>query len=152
MATLCLANSFALVERSAIPRDSVSKVTGGSYGAWVDDIDSRTPHWTKILPLRYDLKFLYGEYCKKMANSLFATFTAKSRDGRKQGTSPSKIMFQEAYMLGDPISKKKFVNLLKTGILVIDFDGRTRHNHGCKLRIHPKYIPQLFNRVEKIAG
>ena len=61
-------------------------------------------------------------------------------------------MFLEAYMLGDPKSLEEFKNLLKAGILVIDFDARTRHNHGCKLRIHPKYIPQLFNRVEKIAG
>ena len=47
----------------------------------------------------------------------------------------------EAYI--DP-SIEKFLSLLETGGIAIDFDARTGHNHGTKFRIKKNLMLELY--------
>lgn len=49
----------------------------------------------------------------------------------------------EAYM--DP-TIDRFLNLIEQGVIYVDFDARTGHNHGTKFRIHPNFKTDLYER------
>jgi hypothetical protein len=38
---------------------------------------------------------------------------------------------------------------LEEGHVFIDFDARTRHNHGTKFRLRQDMLPKLYRRVKK---
>lgn len=50
-------------------------------------------------------------------------------------------------MMLSGFSLEKFINAIKDGQILVDFDARTGHNHGTKFRIRPKAIPQLYEKV-----
>ena len=47
-------------------------------------------------------------------------------------------------------NQKHFINAIKKGLIYIDFDARTGHNHGTKFRIQPHNIPLLYSEVTEI--
>ena len=47
-------------------------------------------------------------------------------------------------------SLEKFLNGIKVGFVLVDFDARTGHNHGTKFRLRQNRFPDLYNRVELI--
>lgn len=46
--------------------------------------------------------------------------------------------------------QNKFIEAFREGILFIDFDARTHHNHGSKIRIHYDDIPSLYRNTEVV--
>lgn len=126
-------------------QDNVGKKLGHTYQDWLNEISSRTnPYYSDIFPVRYELKELYNDYINKLSNSLFCTYKYNNQ-------SRKKIKFIDAYLLGDPINFDEFKTRIKDGTLVVDFDERTTHDHGTKLRLKPDSIDKLFNRVEKLS-
>ena len=71
---------------------------------------------------------------------------------RKEGAEY--FWFNEAYLL-DGFSFERFSELIKEGQLKVDIrighhaDGRL-HDHGTGFRILPKYLPQCFQKIERI--
>ena len=49
----------------------------------------------------------------------------------------------EAYI--DP-SIDRFLDLVAQGVIYVDFDARTGHNHGTKFRIRPNYKTDLYEQ------
>jgi len=49
------------------------------------------------------------------------------------------------------LSLEKFINAIEDGIILIDFDARTGHNHGTKFRMRQNKLPQLYERVIVIS-
>ncbi|PJF22980.1 MAG: nciI, partial [Phototrophicales bacterium] len=47
-------------------------------------------------------------------------------------------------------SMDNFLKLLQDGVIFIDFDARTGHNHGTKFRIRRNHFPELYAEVEEI--
>lgn len=47
-------------------------------------------------------------------------------------------------------SIEKFVNGLREGFVLVDFDARTGHNHGTKFRLRQNRLPDLYESVEEI--
>ena len=41
-----------------------------------------------------------------------------------------------------------FVDAIEAGGVAIDFDARTRHNHGTKLRLREHMLPKLYAYVD----
>lgn len=41
---------------------------------------------------------------------------------------------------------ERFLNLVETGFIYIDFDARTGHNHGTKFRIRPAAKTALYQQ------
>lgn len=48
-------------------------------------------------------------------------------------------------------SFKNFLECLERGIVVVDFDARTGHNHGTKFRIRQNHWHDLYGSVQEIA-
>jgi len=73
---------------------------------------------------------------------------------RKKEDSTEYLRFDEAYLL-EGFSFKRFSELVKEGIIKLDLrighypDGRL-HDHGTGFRVLPKYLPQCFEKIEKI--
>lgn len=47
-------------------------------------------------------------------------------------------------------SLKKFLNGIKEGFVLVDFDARTGHNHGTKFRLRQNRYKDLYDTVEEI--
>ncbi|MBN1543801.1 MvaI/BcnI restriction endonuclease family protein [candidate division KSB1 bacterium] len=63
-----------------------------------------------------------------------------------------KINKQEFYnystiMMLSQFSLDRFIDCIENGIVLIDFDSRTGHNHGTKFRIRPGYWDRLYANV-----
>ena len=126
-------------------RDDVGKKLGHTYQDWLNEISSRTnPHYSEIFPVKYELKELYNDYINKLSNSIFCTYKYNNK-------SQKKVKYIDVYLLGEPITFDEFKTRIKDGTLVVDFDERTTHDHGTKLRLKPNSIGKLFNRVEKLS-
>ena len=49
------------------------------------------------------------------------------------------------------VNLKKFIQSMEKGLVYIDFDARTGHNHGTKLRIRYNDIPDLYETVTSVV-
>ena len=52
------------------------------------------------------------------------------------------------------LERFKFEGLLKAleeGVMLIDFDARTGHNHGTKFRLRQNHLPLLYERVISVV-
>ena len=126
-------------------KDTIGHKLGHTYQDWFDEISKRSkPNYREVFPVKYKIEDLYQDYVNKLSNALFCTYKTK-------GNSKKQIMFMEAYLLGDPVSIKEFKSLLVKGSLVIDFDQRSTHDHGTKLRLRPDSIGDLFNKYERVS-
>lgn len=47
-------------------------------------------------------------------------------------------------------SMDNFLQGIKEGFILIDFDARTGHNHGTKFRIRQNYLPKLYTTITEI--
>ena len=54
--------------------------------------------------------------------------------------------YKDIYMLRK-FSKQKFIDAIQNGIVLVDFDARTGHNHGTKFRVREDKIPILYEEV-----
>ena len=53
------------------------------------------------------------------------------------------------------LQKFNFEGLLKAlekGIMLVDFDARTGHNHGTKFRLKQNYLPTLYKKTTTVVG
>ncbi len=50
-------------------------------------------------------------------------------------------------MILSGISLEKFLVAIQGGIILIDFDARTGHNHGTKFRMRQNALPALYETV-----
>ena len=49
------------------------------------------------------------------------------------------------------VDKEKFIEAIEQGVIYVDFDARTGHNHGTKFRIKSKNIPMLYAEAIKVV-
>jgi hypothetical protein len=87
-----------------------------------------------------DLKYAIGE---KIKNCFYVV--ADSNVINKQ----EHFLYRELYILNG-VSFDNFLNCIEQGIIFIDFDARTGHNHGTKFRIKQNCWSSLYSTVEKI--
>jgi hypothetical protein len=43
-----------------------------------------------------------------------------------------------------------FLTAIESGHVLVDFDARTRHNHGTKFRLRQNYLPLLYEEVTTV--
>ncbi|MBI4712618.1 MAG: MvaI/BcnI restriction endonuclease family protein [Planctomycetes bacterium] len=87
-----------------------------------------------------DLKYLIGS---KLKNTFYLIADSKKEGGKEW------FKYEQILMLRD-FDFDKFLTCLEQGIILIDFDARTHHNHGTKFRIKQDNWPALYVRCEKI--
>jgi len=79
----------------------------------------------------------------KLINCFYVQAEAKRIDGEEYYHYVKVLMLQK-------FSFKKFLKALETGIVLIDFDARTGHNHGTKFRMRQECWPMLYEKVTTI--
>lgn len=86
-----------------------------------------------------DLQYSIGE---KIKNCFYAVADSKMVSGREY------FLYKELYLLSG-FSFENFLKCIEEGVILIDFDARTGHNHGTKFRIKQGYWSSLYMRIEK---
>jgi hypothetical protein len=96
----------------------------------------------------YKRSVLEKAFRKKYSKLIYVLASRKKEDNEEF------LWFDEAYLL-EGFSFTRFSELVEKGIIKLDLrvghypDGRT-HDHGTGFRVLPKYLPQCFEKIEKI--
>ena len=86
---------------------------------------------------------LYSKARTKLLNCFFVEFEQKREDG---------ILYFHYYKVHklQNLHIGKLLEAIRNGIVYIDFDARTGHNHGTKFRINPLMVPELYEIADVV--
>ncbi|GHA60287.1 hypothetical protein GCM10008927_27270 [Amylibacter ulvae] len=115
-----------------------------TYGDWLSDIEQRNPHYQSLFPIFWDESNFIAKCVEKLDNTLFVQCKSKNVGGRMM------YMYTEAVLLKG-FKPKRLIELFTSGGLFIDFDARTGHNHGTKLRVKLSKVAELFETHEIVG-
>lgn len=79
----------------------------------------------------------------KLHNCFYIKADCKIEDGIEN------YSYNEIFML-EKIDLEKFLTAIEKGIIAVDFDARTGHNHGTKFRMIQGHLPDLYEKVTGI--
>ncbi|HEX8890321.1 MAG TPA: MvaI/BcnI family restriction endonuclease [Pyrinomonadaceae bacterium] len=119
-----------------------------TYGDWLKDINSRktvngiNPDYQRIFPVYYNLGCLQESFEIKLNHTLLVYYKKK-----KDKAGRNLYWYDEAYLM-KTVRMDQIPKLITDGSLVLDFDARTHHNHGTKLRIKKSKARELFTEFE----
>ena len=111
--------------------------------SWLKSVESRVglgqfnpePYWGFD-----DLRDLMGA---KARNCFYIIADSKLERGREY------FSYQSLLMLSG-FSFDNFLSCIDRGIIQVDFDARTRHNHGTKFRIKQGFWKELYSEVKQL--
>ena len=120
-----------------------SAMVSDRHRQWLDMVNARvglgpleiTPYW----------KFndLYLSIGRKFYNCFLVRYDVKREGGTEF------LHFNEAYMLKN-VDIDKFIDCIESGKVKVEFDARTHHNHGTKMRMMFRDIPYAYNEVVRV--
>ncbi len=133
-----------IYEPSEVSR-SQSDVTGNynTYGDWADAIEERRPHYSEHFPVYYNKEYILEE-CFGKLDTTFLTFY------KKRGPKGNRFYWYQEGFIGRGLRREMFDVLINEGALFLDFDARTGHNHGTKLRVKKSDLPRLFSEYIQV--
>jgi hypothetical protein len=114
-----------------------------TYGDWLNDIENRSLHYSSVLPVFWERNYVEAQIKRKLDNTLFCLVESKVVDGEKY------FLFESAVLLSH-FNPTKLQELFDSHALYVDFDARTRKNHGTKFRIDLRAISSLFEKSVQI--
>lgn len=119
-----------------------TKVDQIKNGAWVDKIiqDGNSslnpnPYWG------------FNDFYHKLGSKLHNCFYVIADHKTEKGLGYFK--YEEVYMLKE-LTLEKMLAAFEQGLIYVDFDARTRHNHGTKFRIKRTDIMGLYGSCTRI--
>ncbi len=80
----------------------------------------------------------------KLQNTVFVVADVRRKDD-VECFHYSRILMLQGFQ------KERFIRAIANGNILVDFDARTRHNHGTKFRLRQKLLPELYENVEEIV-
>lgn len=130
-------------ERIEIIFDS-KKCDVSRHSDWLNEVNNNVglgpfptlPYW--------GFNDLYTKVGTKLINCFFVQAETKREGGSIYYHYNSVLMLKG-------VDKSKFIDAIENGIVFVDFDARTGHNHGTKFRIKNKDIPSLYAEAIKIV-
>ena len=96
---------------------------------------SPKPYWT--------FSDIQKKLDKKLHNLMYVKADTKTVNGEEY------FKYNQIEAFANP-SLEKFLSLMESGFIYIDFDARTGHNHGTKFRIKPAYKEAVYNEHIKV--
>ncbi len=102
----------------------------------------------KSVEAYYDGDYLKKAFEKKYARLIYVSASNKMQDGVEH------FWFNEAFLLRG-FSFRRFSELIEQGTIKVDlrighYPNGSPHDHGTGFRVFPQYLPQCFERIEKI--
>lgn len=117
-------------------------------------VAERHKDWLKSVKQRIGLKELepqpywgFDDLFHKAGTKLLNCFFLQARV-KKEGEK--EYFFYEKIFMLKKFSLDKFVKAIEEGVILVDFDARTGHNHGTKFRMRQDKLPLLYDDVEVI--
>lgn len=111
-----------------------------TYGDWADDVERRTLHYSEVLPVYWNLDWLTEEMRLKLDNTILALYDQRGR--RDVGRE---FLYTDVFVMSG-FRSDRLESLFREHALLVDFDARSRHNHGTKLRIDIRHLDRLFEK------
>lgn len=117
-------------------------------------VDPRHETWLKTVEIRAGLGELdpqpywgFDDLHHKAGTKLLNCFYVQAEAKREAGQEffkYSKILMMQRFNL------ESFLIGIEQGFVFIDFDARTRHNHGTKFRLRQNKLPMLYSQITEI--
>ena len=123
-----------------------SLVDLAEHKQWLESVEERiglgmldpAPYWP--------IELLRERTTTKLTNVLFVEADVK---GKKSDPTRS-FKYKVAYLLRD-FRFERFLSAIEKGYVFVDYDARTHHNHGTKLRIHHYDWNQIYDFVQPLV-
>ena len=130
---------------SEVARDKIDKTkVYATYGDWADDVEKRTnPSYKEIFPIYWEADVLANAIKTKLDHTLLTFYDSRGEDGNRE------FRFTSVVLLSG-VKVEMIETLFEEHALYVDFDARTGHNHGTKIRIDMKHVSRLFAKFEKV--
>ncbi|WP_237265389.1 MvaI/BcnI family restriction endonuclease [Thermoplasma sp. Kam2015] len=129
-------------------------------------VDMRHSEWLKTVEKRVGLgeldpqpywgfDDLFHKFGSKMPNCIYARAEVEIGSPIEKGRIDGRISNNERYWYSEiymcsTLDQDKILRAISDGIIYVDFDARTHHNHGTKFRMEQGYLPMLYKNVFKI--
>lgn len=114
-------------------------------------VDPRHTKWLRSVEKRVGLGELspqpywgFDDIGHKAGTKLLNCFYIQARTKREKG---KEFFSYEKILMLSKFSIDGFINAIEKGYVYIDFDARTGHNHGTKLRLRQDKFPELYEKV-----
>ncbi|MEM0135073.1 MAG: MvaI/BcnI family restriction endonuclease [Thermoplasmatales archaeon] len=130
-------------ENKVIVSFDSSKVSPRHFD-WLESVRKKVGDVDELRPQPYwgitDLVHVAGT---KLLNCFYISADVKKESGKEFYNYTSIKMLKR-------FSEDKFIEGIENGLVLVDFDARTGHNHGTKFRIREDKIPELYEDVTVI--
>lgn len=115
------------------------------HAGWLESVEKRVglgelhpqPYWGFS-----DLEYKAGT---KLHNCFYVQAHVKRVRGKE-------FFRYETIMVLERFSFEKFLKAIESGWVLVDFDARTGHNHGTKLRMRQDKLPNLYAEANVVAS
>lgn len=118
------------------------------------EVDPRHAEWLQLVKKRVGLDELtpqpywgFDDLFHKAGTKLLNCFYVEA-EVKKEKTIES-FRYGKIMILRE-LGLEKLLDALEQGIILVDFDARTGHNHGTKFRLRQNGLPSLYKHVESI--
>lgn len=118
------------------------KVDIGRHGDWLKTVLKHHKDGAKAIAF-WKFDDLHKKCVGKIKNTIYVIANSRNVSGQEE------FRYEKIELLED-FSFNNIIRALWTGIVFIDFDARTGHNHGTKFRIKQNNWPALFNKVTEL--
>lgn len=121
-----------------------AKVVVPHHNEWLRAVEERVglgelspqPYW--------GFDDLFHKAGTKLLNCFFVRAQVKHEKNEE-------YFYYESILMLQRLSLEKFVEAISNGVILVDFDARTGHNHGTKFRMRQDRLPELYEKVDVIA-
>ncbi len=134
---------FVNMDEKKIEISFDAKSVDPRHKGWLQSVEMRAG-LNEISPQPYwGFDDLFHKIASKLHNCFYIRADVKKIQGREQ------YLYKKIFVLKG-LSLDKFVVALQKGVLFVDFDARTGHNHGTKFRMRQNMLPELYDDVSEI--
>lgn len=115
------------------------------HADWVESVRQRAGNLDELSPQPYwGFDDLYAKARTKLTNCFYVRAEVR-RD--PEGTETYRYC---DVLMCEGFSLDKFLLALEKGVVLIDFDARTGHNHGTKFRLRRALMQELYDSVTRV--
>ena len=114
------------------------------HAEWLESVKTRAG-LDELNPMPYwGFNDLFHKAGTKLHNTFFI-LAERKRENRVEYFRYSRFLILQGLRID------RFTDAIAKGDILIDFDARTRHNHGTKFRLRQNRLPDLYDSVEEIT-
>lgn len=142
----CSDRGFKVVVDKAARKVLISfnaKCVSIKHKKWINSVN-RKVGLSELNPQPYwGFDDLFHKAGTKLLNCFYIRADVKTENGKE-------YFWYKAIMILQKFSLDRFIKAIEKGFILVDFDARTRHNHGTKFRLRQDKMPELYEDIRRI--